>query len=226
MSDVRRGLSCLLIAPYLGGCSFGLFQTAHTQPPGTVSATLGATRISNELDGLAGRDELTQLGAEVSARVGLTRRLELGLGSFFQSGARASAKLNVLDPTSPFALAPRAGVGYAHRYGVVMAEGGAIASYRFFDRLEPYVGLTFANHWITNYPPPPVVPPNLAPGSGSGDALLQGALGLEAALGDHVALLAEYGHWFVLTNDPGDFYAFVPTNVLGIALRVGAVRTR
>jgi hypothetical protein len=214
----------LCLAPCVSGCSFGLFQTAHTQPPGTVSGTVGATYLTNELDDVAGRSEITRMGAEVGARVGVTRRLELGVGTFFLSGARANAKVNLLDPTGPFALSPRAGVGYQHRYGVLMAEAGAIASYRFFDVVEPYFGLTFANHWISRYSPPPVVPPNLAPGTGTGDGLLQGALGVEVAAGPYVGFIAEYGHWFVLNDDPADFYAFVPTNIVGVALRVGPAR--
>ena len=49
-------------------------------------------------------------------------------------------------------------------------------------------------------------------------------LELELELSDHIALLGEYGHWFPLNDDPGDFYAFVPTNIAGLALRIGKLR--
>ncbi len=224
MTPALRTLTGLWLAPWLGGCSFGLFQTAHTQPPRTATLTVGGTYLSNELDDEESRTPITRLGAEVGARVGVIPRVEVGLGTFFQSGGRVNAKVNVLDPTGPFALSPRVGVGYQWKYGVWMAEGGAIASYRFFDVLEPYFGLTFANHWIGKYPPPDTVPRNVAPGTGTGDGLLQAALGLEFMASNRVGLIAEYGHWFVLTDDPGDFYAFLPTNIVGFALRFGAVR--
>ena len=86
------------------------------------------------------------------------------------------------------------------------------------------MGLTFANHWIEPGPPPGPLPPNVVGHRGSGDGLLQLNLGIELMLSDHVALLGEYGHWFPLNDDPGDFYAFVPTNIAGFALRIGKLR--
>jgi hypothetical protein len=220
MRPLARGVA-LCFAPCVAGCSFGLFQTAHTQPPGQPLVTVGLTKVKNAIDEVGGRTELTSLGLQAGARVGVLRRLDLGVGSFFLSGGRADVKVNLVDPTGPFALSPRAGIGYQHRYGVLMAEAGGIASYRFFGMLEPYAGLTFANHWLTNHPPPSVnLPRSLAPGTGTGDGLLQAAVGLAFDTKRHVGFMAEYGHWFVMQDDPADFYAFVPTNVLGVALRV------
>ena len=59
---------------------------------------------------------------------------------------------------------------------------------------------------------------------GTGDGLLQLSIGVELLQTSHFAILAEYGHWFPLNDDPGDFYRFLPTNIFGIALRLGRVR--
>ena len=104
-----------------------------------------------------------------------------------------------------------------------MPAAWAIARYRLADRFEPYVGLTFAPPWIATAQPGKL-PANAVTRREMGDGLLQLNLGFEARLSEHVALLGEYGHWFPMNNDPGDFYAFVPTNVAGIALRFGRVR--
>jgi hypothetical protein len=206
------------------GCSFGMFQTAHTQAPGSVSVTPGVAQVFNRIDDQAGRSSITNLGAQLGGRVGLGKRVDVGLGSFFGYGAKVDVKVNLLDPRQRLALAPRLGAGYRWQRNVGMLEGGAITSYRIADQFEPYLGLTYANHWIEPEPPsgPPV--PNLAPRRGTGDGLLQLNLGVELRLSEYVALLGEYGHWFPLNNDAGDFYAFIPTNVAGLALRIGRVR--
>lgn len=205
------------------GCSFGMFQTAHTQAPGSVSITPGAAQVFNRIDDQAGRSTTTNLGAQLGGRVGLGKRVDVGLASFFGYGAKVDVKVNLLDPRQRLALAPRLGAGFRWARNVGMLEGGAITSYRIADQFEPYVGLTYANHWIDPEPPPGPPLPNLAPRRGTGDGLLQLNLGLELRLSEHVALLGEYGHWFPLNNDAGDFYAFIPTNIAGLALRVGRV---
>lgn len=205
-------------------CSFGAFQTAHTQAPSTVSVTPGVARVLNRIDDRNGRNLATNLGAQLGGRVGLTQRVDAGLGSFLAYGVKADVKVNLLERHQRLAIAPRLGAGLRAGRTVGMLEGGAIASYRLFDRLEPYLGLSFANHWVSAERPQQPLPPNVVGRSGTGDGLLQLSLGLELLLSDHVALLGEYGHWFPLNNDPGDFYTFVPTNIAGVALRIGRVR--
>ena len=73
-------------------------------------------------------------------------------------------------------------------------------------------------------PPPGPLPPDVAGRRGTGDGLLQLNLGVEVMLSEHVALLGEYSHWFPINDDPGDFYQFVPSNIAGLALRLGRVR--
>lgn len=219
-------LLTVVVAPLTSGCSFASFQTAHTQAPSSVSVTPGVAQVFNRVDDQNGRDQLTNLGAQVGGRVGITKRVDAGLGSFLFGGVKADLKVNLLEPHRRLALSPRVGAGYRFGGGrsVGLLEGGAIVSYRLFDHFEPYFGLTFANHWIEPGPPPEPLPPNVVGRSGRGDGLLQLNVGIELMLSDHVALLGEYGHWFPLNDDPGDFYAFLPTNIAGLALRIGKLR--
>jgi hypothetical protein len=225
MTPRCRALPALVAASLTSSCSFGSFQTAHTQAPASVSVTPGVAQVFNRVDDQNGRDRLTNLGAQLGGRFGITKRVDAGLGSFLFGGVKADLKVNLLAPHRRLALSPRLGAGY--RFGsrsVGLLEGGAIVSYRLFDSFEPYLGLTFANHWLEPRPPPGPLPPNVVRRRGGGDGLLQLNLGVELMLSDHVALLGEYGHWFPLNDDPGDFYAFVPTNIAGLALRIGKLR--
>jgi hypothetical protein len=206
------------------GCSFGMFQTAHTQAPGTVSVTPGIAQVFNRLDDQNGRGVITNVGAQLGGRLGVTKHVDLGLGSFMAYGMKADVKVNLLERSQKLAIAPRLGAGFRLERSVRMLEAGAIASYRLADRFEPYVGLTFANHWIEPEQPDGQLPANAVTRREMGDGLLQLNLGFEVRVSEHVAFLGEYGHWFPMNNDPGDFYAFVPTNVAGIALRFGRVR--
>jgi hypothetical protein len=131
--------------------------------------------------------------------------------------------MNVLPAGAKLALAPRLGAGYRLGRDIGMVEGGAITSYRLVQGLEPYIGLSFANHWI-EADPPGAPPPNAVAARGTGDGLLQLSIGVELVQTTRFALLAEYGHWFPLNDDPGDFYRFLPTNIFGVAFRVGRVR--
>lgn len=225
MKRNRFPLPTLLAAALTGGCSFGSFQTAHTQAPASVSLTPGVAQVFNRVDDQNGRDRLTNLGAQLGGRFGLTKRVDAGLGSFLFGGVKADVKVNLLKPHERLAISPRLGAGYRFAFGreVGLVEGGAIASYRLFDRFEPYFGLTFANHWIEPAPPQPL-PPNVVRRRGTGDGLLQLNVGVEMMVSDHVAFLGEYGHWFPVNDAPGDFYAFVPTNIAGLALRIGKLR--
>ncbi|HKY38714.1 MAG TPA: hypothetical protein VJN18_22380 [Polyangiaceae bacterium] len=224
MSSRTPGAVAVVGAALVSGCSFGTFQTAHTQAPATVSVTPGATYVSNAIDDQQGRGPLTNAGAQLGARVGITEHVDAGVGSFLLSGLKADVKVNVLGPHQNFAIAPRFGAGGRLGREIWMLEGGAIASYLLFERFEPYLGLTFANHWIEPDPPLGPLPPNVVGKSGTGDGLLQLSLGVELVATRHFAVLAEYGHWFVLHDDPGDFYRFLATNVVGVAMRFGRVR--
>jgi hypothetical protein len=212
-----------LVASSTTACSYGLFQTAHTQPPGTVSATFGVTTVSNEIAEESGRNAFTNLGFEPSARVGLGRQLDVGVGGFFLSGGRADVKYDLLGPDEPLAIAPRFGVGYQVNYAIFMAEIGVLESYRVTRWFEPYGGLTLADHWIGDYDAPdsPPAGKTFADRTYSGDGLLKANLGVAFMPSSAVTLMLEYGHWFFLFDDPGDFYSFLPTDIFGAAIRFG-----
>jgi len=216
--------SALFLASLTSGCAFSSFQTAHTQAPATVSGTPGLAQVFNRIDDKNGRSALTNIGAQLGGRVGLAKQVDAGLALYLFPGIKADVKVNLLERNQRLALAPRLGGGIGGQRRVRMLEAGGIASYRFGDRFEPYFGLTFANHWIEAKPPDEPLPANVVGRSGTGDGLLQLNVGVELRLSEHVALLGEYGHWFPLNNDPGDFYGFIPTNVAGLALRFGRVR--
>ena len=223
-----QGATCWAVA-YGGlalGCSFGTFQTGHTQPPGTVSAVTGGAYVSNRSDDEQGRDISTNLGAQLGARVGISQRVDVGLGTFMGYGLQTDVKVNLLDPQAKLALSPRLGAGYRHhRREIGMLEGGAIMSYRLPPHFEPYLGLTFANHWIGDDSAPPEwpLPPNVVGRKGTGDGLLKLSVGIELLGARHFAVLLEYDHWFPINDDPGDFYRFLPTNIFGVAFRFGRV---
>jgi hypothetical protein len=211
-----------ILATLTAGCSFGSFQTAHTQAPATLSVTPGVTLVSNGIDDQAGRNVTTNVSGQIAGRVGVSRRVDVGIGSFMRSGMKADVKVNVLDPKGRLALAPRVGAGY--RLGdrsMALLEAGAITSYRVGGWFEPYAGLTYANHWISPRPLDAPAGDDVVRRRGSGDGLLQLSLGVELALSQDFAILGEYGHWFPLNDDPGDFYRFVATDIVGLALRIG-----
>jgi hypothetical protein len=216
---VGRAVACALLLA-LSGCSFGLFQTAHTTPPGRVRGSAGLSYVSNRVLKQQ-TNPFLNVGMDAALRVGLTPHLDVGLGSFELAGAALDAKYNLLRADQDWALAPRVGVAYGINYETFRAEAGGIASYQISRFVEPYLGLTFANYWIGNYTPPEGPPPpgwRYAARKGKGDGVLELNVGVELP-SKHFATLLEYGHWFVLQDDPGDFYHFVPTNIVGVAVR-------
>jgi hypothetical protein len=222
---MRASGGLALTAALLAGCGFGLHETAKTQRPGSVSLLTGASYISNDTLAAQQNRALLQLGAEVGPlRVGLSEHADIGLGFFYGLGARLDAKFNVLDRSDRLAIAPRLGAGYAEgsdqrKTAVVM--GGVIGSYDVLPKLTPYLGLTFANHWIAGPQPFTTLKPGerLAPRTGVGDGLLELAVGAQWHLGAVVALSAEYGLWLPMQDDPGDFYSFVTSQIGSVGVR-------
>ncbi len=229
MSTRRSGRFVGLIAAGIGlatlGCSYGLFQTARTEPPGTIGGHIGQTLVMNEIDDEAGRSTTTNLGVEPEVRIGATDHLDVGLGPLFGLGLRGDVKYNFFRPTDRLALAGRVGGGQSPWYAVYNALGGVIASYRVFRMVEPYAAATFSNFWIRGYEQPEVeLEPGerLAAGKGYGDGLLQLVVGIQLPAGTGRAFMVEVSRWIPLQNDPGDFYRFVPTTVIGAGFRFGA----
>jgi hypothetical protein len=213
----------VLCAP-LVACGYGLHQTAKTQRPGAVSLQTGLSYISNENISAQQQPGPLHIGAEVGpVRVGLSDHVDVGVGFFYELGARVDAKFNVLAPSDRLAIAPRLGAGYASGSDrrTAMWMGGIIASYDVDPTFTPYLAATFANHWFAG--PQPEASFNagehLAPPTGLGDGLLELVAGAQWRVGSVVALSAEYGLWQPVQNDPGTFYAFVTSQVVSVGMR-------
>jgi hypothetical protein len=210
----------------LTGCaSYALMQTAHTTPPNTGQVRLGVSDVVNELTGEDGRGAVSSLSGELGARIGLTRFLDIGAAPFFRLGVAADAKMNLMPPDGAFALAPRLAVGYAvpdEDCRLFMAEAGMIVSYRW-HRLEPYFGLAMSNNWIRYPPSTGGLEPDqrFASRKGYGDGLLKSQVGVDLSVSGIFGLLAEYGYWKTLQNDPGDGFKFVDNHVIAIGVRFG-----
>ena len=219
-----------VLAVSLGGCGYGLMQTAHTERAGVA---VGGTYLKNKLSGVAGRSTDTALGVVLAPRIGIGDHVDVGVQPWMKPGARADVKVDVLAPDNPLALAPRAGVGYAladSSSHTIMGLAGGIASYRVTRWLEPYLGATYADHWISRPHQPEMA--QLAPGESlvprnhTGDGLIELTAGAELRLGRSSGLLAEYNLWLPANNDPGDGYAFVTTHVFALGLHFSTMFQR
>ncbi len=216
---MRGALFALLLAT--SGCGgYGLMQTAHTEPPGKGGAVVGANLASNKLSGVAGRDSYQSFSQQAAPRVGLSDHVDVGAQPWMLFGVRGDAKVDLLDPRDPLAVAPRVGGGYAGTSTqTIMAMAGGIVSYRLPGNVEPYLGVTYADHWIDRPVSAGLVAPgeSLVPRNNTGDGLVQLSIGLELP-GRASGFIAEYNLWLPANNDPGDGYAFVTTEVFAIGV--------
>lgn len=219
-----RKVATLAFASTLG-CSFGLGETPRTLPRGHVSGAFGTSVVLNENDAQRGGPGLQNLAPQLGPiRVGLAPRVDVGVATLYGYGGRADVKVLLTRPTLPWALAVRAGAGYAaelegRKAGVAFA--GVIAS-EAIGIFEPYAAVTFTNHWI--FGSPVTIPPAgsiNAPRAGYGDGLLQMVLGIRAYMSEMASLSLEVGRWQPMQDDPGDGYAFVANNIGSLTVCVG-----
>ncbi len=223
-------VALVVLAVSLGGCGYGLMQTGHTEPAGKLGAVFGGTYLANKLSGVAGRTPETSVGAVIAPRFGLADHVDVGLQPWMDPGGRADVKVDVLAPDNPLAFAPRAGVGYAQgdQSHTIMGLAGGIASYRATPWFEPYLGGTYADHWISRPADTSYVAPgeSLVPANHTGDGLVELTAGAELRLSRSSGLLFEYNLWLPANNDPGDGYAFVTTHVFALGLHVSTLFRR
>jgi hypothetical protein len=223
--EARAGLCCAVLALLASGCSYALLETARTEPPGTVGGSWGVAQVHNRIDEQGGRGGLMNVGPQVMPRVGVTDHLDIGGGPFEGRGVRVDGKYNLMRRSDALALAPRGGLGARIDIGAFVPYLGMLASYRVASAIEPYAGITFANYWILDPPKPEDTTldrsERYAERSGTGDGILQAVVGLQLPAGTGVALLVEYGHWFPMQNDPGNFYRFIPSDILAVGMRFG-----
>lgn len=218
-----RRAAALVFASTLG-CSFGLGETPRTLPRGKLSGAVGTSAVFNENDSQRGGPGLHNLAPQLGPiRVGLAPHVDVGVATLYGLGARADVKVLLTRPTLSWALAARAGAGYAveqdvRKVGVAFA--GLIASYAI-GIFEPYGAVTFTNHWIYgNATLPPAGSVN-APRAGYGDGILQVVLGARVYVSEMGSASLEYGRWQPMQNDPGDGYAFVANDVCSLTVCVG-----
>lgn len=220
-----RAFATLLLATGMLGCNFALGETPRTIPPGTVSGAFGTSLAFNQNDQQRGGPGLHNLAPQLGPlRVGVARRVDVGFASLYGVGLRADVKVALTRPTLPWALAGRAGGGYASDFSsrtAVLAFAGMLASYSL-GAFEPYAAVTFANHWI--YGSPTTTPPpgeRNAPRAGYGDGILQLAVGLRAYVSDKASVSLEYGRWQPMQDDPGDGYGFVANDIVSLTACFG-----
>lgn len=200
-------------------CGYGTFQTAKTVAPGHTTLAAGASYVSNRNDSVEGHGGLDALAAELGPlRLGLTDHLDVGASMYLGLGARVDAKYNLLPRRARLAIAPRLGVGAARQssWSFLMAMSGLLASYDVAPWVTPYAGLTYADHWISPETAAKTTLPNtrMAARRGYGDGLLMPVAGVRLGSEDSASFHVEYTRYVPMQNDPGDQYAFIPSNVV------------
>ncbi|HEX7600935.1 MAG TPA: hypothetical protein VF316_04990 [Polyangiaceae bacterium] len=215
---------CVLVM----GCSYGLGETPRTLPKGHVSGNTGISMVFNGSDAQRGGVGTHNLAPQLGpVRFGVAPHVDVGVATLFGLGLRADVKVSPTRPTLPFAFAVRAGGGAAvdtSNRSLAMAFAGVLASYTF-GGVEPYVGATFANHWIYGQPAPD--PASLAPGEryatrqGYGDGIVELTVGLRVSVSTWGSVSFEYSRWQPAQDDPGDFYRFVANDIASLGLCVG-----
>ena len=220
------GIACTAVLTT--GCGWGLHESARTLAPGQVSSGGAITLVANERADDGKLRVATVVPDVVPVRVGVARRVDVGVGLFYFVGLRADVKVSLLPPTSIFALAVRGGAGGAvFPEKLVTAFAGVLASVDLGDVLQPYLGVTYATHWIfgLNTEAPTNPGERLAARAGYGDGLLQSALGMRFFVDGggktRASVSLEYGLWVPLHDDPGDGFAFVLSHLGSLGFCIG-----
>lgn len=208
------------------GCGYGLHESARTLAPGRFGGGGAVTVVANA----AGDDAKTHVrnvGLDLGMmRVGVARHVDVGFGVAYLAGGRADVKLSMLHEDYPLALAVRVGVGGAAApIALAFAYVGVLASVDAASWLQPYVGCTFADHWIFGLDQrSPPLGQRLAARAGYGDGVLQNVVGFRFFLEEGtlpVSLSLEYGLWVPLQDDPGDGFSFVLNHLGSLGVCMG-----
>lgn len=205
-----------------------MHESARTLAPGRISGAGAVSFVTNANTGARGGVGWSNFGIDLGmARVGVARRLDVGVGFLYGLGGRADVKLSPLPEAWRFAVALRlGGGGAAVTENVAMVYFGGIASYDFAFGLTPYLGCTFANHWIYGmYQAAPPPGQTLAARAGYGDGLLENAFGIrifvDRKAGVPLSTSLEYALWVPLQDDPGDGFSFAVSHVASIGFCAG-----
>jgi hypothetical protein len=192
-------------------------------PRGHFGGSTGLSIVNNAFASAEGRGGFDRLGIDTNARLGLTDHMDLGFAPFQLSGLRADFKYNVLPRSARLAVAPHLGAGYAVWNEVSVLQGGLYANYRILPQVDPYIGIGYSDYFVGDYLADYSDPKHPIAHSGAGDGVLEATLGF-ALFGSpssesRTRFLIEVTHWFLLNDDPGDHYAFLPNTILGLGIQ-------
>lgn len=221
---VPRALA-IAMAVTNSGCGYALFETGKTVPPHATSFATGMSAVSNEAQASFIGGKLPTIGHELGpVRTGITDHLDVGARIFYVLGAEVDAKYNFFEQSARLALSPRLGGGFAAdgRGGHLFAGlVGLITSYDVSGHVTPYVGATWATHWVYGRQEPVTLQPGerLASRTGVGDGLLELVGGIHVRVNAHFGVMAEASYWAPMQDDPGDGFVFVPSLIGAMALR-------
>jgi opacity protein-like surface antigen len=207
------------------GCGWGSLQTARPTPKGALDMTLGAGLVHNETvqrrrDIGESAYAVTNFPHMFNARLGLTDRLDVGLKLFHLAGLQLDTKINLLSPTSRFALSVRAGFGGARDLwtkkgaGLVNLPVALHASYDFPCGLTPYVSAGYSMYWIFGRDKEDTDQVDYVDREGTGDHLVTVNAGLQYRFTKIFAMQVEYNYWAPVVDDPGDFFSFVQNHIV------------
>jgi len=208
------------------GCGYGLHESARTLAPGHFGGGGAVTVVANAA-GDVGKTHVRNVGLDLGMmRVGVARHVDVGFGVAYLAGGRADLKVSLLREDFPLALAVRVGVGGAATpIALAFAYAGVLASVDATSWLQPYLGCTFADHWIFGLDQGSAPSGTAVAGrAGYGDGVLQNVLGFRFFLEEGnrpVSLSLEYGLWFPLQDDPGDGFSFVVNHLASLGVCIG-----
>jgi hypothetical protein len=186
------------------------------EPPGVDAHVAGA---SNPILG----------PLEIEVRHGVSERVDLGVRTLLGIGLLADAKLNLIPPRLPVALAIAGGVGGAVGAAdsapsagyVVHLPLSLLASVDAAAWLTPYASVGYRGFWMWGADDPTLPGTSYTTPAGRGEGLLLSNVGIELRRASGRGLLVEYGYLLPLWSDPGHGYHFVSGHIIAIGFRTG-----
>ncbi|HNZ53318.1 MAG TPA: hypothetical protein PLD55_15105 [bacterium] len=204
-------------------CGYGMMQTAKTVEKGKSSYSFGTVYQGNKERPFY----VYSISGQFNFRHGVHDRVDFGIKQFFIGGLLADAKVNVLDPKSPFALSFSSGIGFAVdpiNVDIILQVPVFVhLSYTVKDTFTPYATFGYETNWIFRKEKPENIELeegfelSQRKGYGDGNLVING--GFEFHLGRKVFLMLEYIYRHPVVNDPGDYYSFLPNHFGGLAIR-------
>lgn len=226
MSSTRlaKGLSLLVGALLFAGCAMSPVRTARTIPAGQVDVSVAVSFLANENLKESVDSPVWPL-LQFQVHVGLSESIDLSVETFNGFGLFTDVKYAFLPPESRFGLAVTGGLGGTATGGGILSGGsivgtraGVVSEYRVSEGEEEvsfHLGASLADLWFFGWDKPESESPNPSVArTYSGDGVLMVTGGISFA-SNFVAI--DYTYWAPVFNDPGDYYGFVDSHLLGVA---------